>query len=52
MLAHAYNSIIDRGVGSTGHGRYVVDGLNVTDNFFLYILMITVKLPGAASYDS
>ena len=30
MLAHAYNVIIDNGVGVTGHGREVVDGLNDT----------------------
>ena len=28
MLVHAYNIIIDNGVGSLEHGRKVVDGLN------------------------
>ena len=37
MLAHAYNIIIDCGVGSPGHGIEVVDGLNV---------MKTVQLTG------
>ena len=31
MLAHAYKIIIDRGVGSPGNGRKVVDGLNATN---------------------
>ena len=30
MLAHAYNIIIDRGVGAPVNGRDVVDGLNAT----------------------
>ena len=30
-MAHAYNTIIDHGVGEPGHGIKVVDGLNVID---------------------
>ena len=33
MLAHAYKIIIDSSVGSTGHGREVVDDLNDTEKF-------------------
>ena len=33
MLAHAYNIIIDRGVGAPGHIREVVDGFNATKLF-------------------
>ena len=33
MLEHAYNIIIDNGIGSKGHGRNVVDGLNAAGNF-------------------
>ena len=28
MLYHAYNIVIDCGVGAPVHGKYVVDGLN------------------------
>ena len=35
MLVHEYIIIIDCGVGAPVLGRYVVDGLNVTEMFFL-----------------
>ena len=35
MLYHSYKFFIDNGVGSPGHGKYVVDGLKATD-FFNY----------------
>ena len=52
MLAHAYNIIIDCGVGAPGHGREVVDGLNATDKGFISVLMKTLQLIGASDYDS
>ena len=52
MLAHTYNIIIDSGVGASGHGIKVVDGLNANDRQFLSMLMKTVQLPDAADYDS
>ena len=52
MLAHAYNTIIDRGVGAPGHGREVVGGLSYTEKWFISILIITVQLPSAASCES
>ena len=52
MLAHAYNTIIDRGIGSPGQGIKVVDVLNDTDKWMISILMTTVKLPGEAAYES
>ena len=51
MLPHAYNILIDNGVGSLGHGKYVVDVLNATDKRFLLMLMTTEQLPGAANND-
>ena len=33
-FTHAYNPVIDRGVGSPGHGKDVVDGLNATKKGF------------------
>ena len=35
MLVHAYNIIIDHGVGALGHDREVAEVLNDTDKFFL-----------------
>ena len=52
MLAHTYNIIIDSGVGASGHGIKVVDGLNANDRQFLSMLMKTVQLPGVAEYDT
>ena len=37
MLSHEYNIIIYRSVGSTGQGREVVDGLNVTYKETMYV---------------
>ena len=44
MLSHAYNIIIDHGVGYTGIGREVVAGLNDTNKCFLSMLLMTVQL--------
>ena len=51
ILSHAYNIVIDCGVASPGHGKYVVDGLNATDNFFVSTLMKIVQLPGVVTND-
>ena len=47
MLAHAYNIMINRGVGAPVHGREVVCGLNTINKTILSILMTTVQIPGA-----
>ena len=52
IFAHTYNIIIDHGVGSPVNGREVVDDLNGTEKKCLLMLMTTVKLPGAASYET
>ena len=52
VLAHAYNSIIDRGVGAPGYGRYVIDGLNVAYKKDLSILMSKVTLVGSKCFDN
>ena len=52
MLSHAYNVVIDGGVGKPGHGKYVVDGLNATKKRFISMLMKNVQLPGAVTKDS
>ena len=35
ILSHAYNIVIDSGVGAPVHGKDVVDGLNAADKRFL-----------------
>ena len=49
MLSHAYNIVINYGVGASGHGKYVVDGLNATEKKFLTMMMTTVQLTFAAT---
>ena len=51
MFSHEYNIVIYCGVGSPGHGKCFVDGLNDTDKSFLSVLMTTVLLSGAATND-
>ena len=51
MLAQECNVIIYRGVGTPGHSRDDVDGLNATNKIFSSMLMMTVKIPGTAGYD-
>ena len=52
VLDHAYKIIIDRGVEALGHGIEVVDDLNATKKMFFSMLMTTVNLPSAESYES
>ena len=52
VLTHAYNIIIDLGVGAPVHGREFVGGFNDTDKQFLSMLIITVQLSVTAAYDS
>ena len=52
MLSHANDIIIDISVGSTGHGKYVVDGLNATNKWYLSMLMTTVQLHNATKNNS
>ena len=49
MLSHAYTILIYFCVGSPGHGKYVVDGLNANEKSFITMLMTTMKLTGAAT---
>ena len=52
MLSQAYSVIIDRGVSEPGYRREVVDGINATENIFLFQLMETVQLWGSKIYDT
>ena len=38
-------------ISALGHGREVVDGLNATDESFIFHLMATVQLPGNKRFD-
>ena len=51
MLAHAYNIIIDCGVGAPVNDREVVDGLNYTYKQLFSMVKTTVQLPVAADYE-
>ena len=52
MLAQKYDFIIYHCVGSQGHVREVVDGLNATYYHFISMLMTTVKLTVAPEHDT
>ena len=40
------------GVSAPGHGKEVVDVLNVVDKLYIYQLMSTVQLTGSVRFDS
>ena len=50
-MAHAYDIIIDCGVGAPGHGWDVIYGINAADKRFLFMLMENMQLTGAKGYD-
>ena len=37
VISQRYSIIIDRGISAPGHGKEVVDGLNVVDKNYIYI---------------
>ena len=44
VLSQGYSIIIDQGMSAPGHGREVIDGLNVIDKRYIYQLMSNVQL--------
>ena len=52
MFAHTCNITIDSGLVAPGHGRDVFDGFNYTYKRSVSMLMTSVQLPVAATYDS
>ena len=52
IFSHAYNIIIDCGVGAPGHGRELFYGLNATNKRFIFMLITTLPLLGTAAYES
>ena len=50
MLAHVYDIIIYQGVGTPGHVRDVVYGINATDKQIVSMLMENVQFTGTKEY--
>ena len=50
MFSHAYNIIIYRAVIAPGYGKYVIHGLNATNQKYLSMLISKSQLPGYISY--
>ena len=52
ILSQPYNMIIDSDISAPGPGAEVVDGLNATDERFIFHLMANVQLPGGKRFDT
>ena len=52
VLSQCYSITFDRGISAPGHGKEVVDGLNVIDKRYMYQLMYNVQLSGSKTFDS
>ena len=46
VMSQFYSIIIDQGISVPGHGKEVVDGLNVIEKRYIYQLMSNVQLTG------
>ena len=46
VTSQTYSIMIDRGISAPGHGKEVIDGLNVVDKRYIYQLMSKFQLPG------
>ena len=52
VMSKYYSVIIDCGISAIGHGKEVVDGINTTDNRYIYQLISNIQLPGSKIFDS
>ena len=52
ILSQSFNIIIERGISAPGHGREVVDGLNDTENSFIFHIMSNFQLSGRQRFDT
>ena len=52
VLSQRHSIIIDRGIIASGHGKYVIDGLNAIEKRYMYTLMYNVQLPGSKTFYS
>ena len=52
VLSQRHSIIFDRGISAPGHGKEVVDDLNVIDKRYIYKLMSNVQLPVSITFDS
>ena len=51
VLSQRQSIIFDRGISAPGHGKEVVDSLNVIDKLYMYQLISTVQLPGSKTFE-
>ena len=51
VFFQCYSIIIYQGICAPGHGKDVVDGINVIDKSFIYQLMSNFQLPGSKTFD-
>ena len=52
MLSQSFSVIIDCVISASGHGRYVVDGLNSIYKMLLFQFISTLQLMGTKMYDT
>ena len=50
-LLKSYTSFIDRGVGTSGHGKYVVYGFNVVQKPYFATCLIMCSMPEVDDID-
>ena len=51
-MLQCYLVIIDCGIITPGHVKYVVDGISDIDKYYIYQLMYNVQLTGSKLFDS
>ena len=52
VLSQRHSIIFDRGISAPGHGKEVVDSINVIYKRYMYQLMSTVQLPGSNRFEN
>ena len=52
VMSQYYLAIIGKGISEPGNVKYVVDGLNAVDKWYIYKLMSNVQLHGSNKFDS
>ena len=52
VLYQYHSIIIYQGISEPSHGKEVVDGINASENYFIYQLMYNGQLPGSKQFDS
>ena len=52
MISTNFNIIVDRMIGSPGHGKYVIDGINARDKRYIMEKMCMIGTPEADDKES